>query len=137
MSTEPVSPWRLDTNDRYRETVNTIMSLSTAALLLPVFLAREFLGVNEDSPLKDVFTSTVYWSWGLLGFSIFSGVAFGFLSAKWARLAWGQPVGIVGINASEKFIERALELFFWGTVLGFASGLVLTIRFFTAYTAIP
>ena len=34
MKSEPLCPWRLDTNDRYRETVTTIMGLSTAALLL-------------------------------------------------------------------------------------------------------
>ena len=61
---EPQYPWRLDTNDRYRETVTTAMSLSTAALLLPVFLAREFLGIKSDVALKNVFTCAVYWSWG-------------------------------------------------------------------------
>lgn len=100
MTTEPKYPWRLDTNDRYRETVTTILGLSTAALLLPVFLAREFLGIKGDVALKNVFTSAIYWSWGLFGFSIFSAVVFCFLSARWARLAWGQPVGVFGINVS-------------------------------------
>jgi hypothetical protein len=135
MPSEPKYPWRLDTNDRYRETVTTIMGLSTAALLLPVFLAREFLGIKVDVALKNVFTCAVYWSWGLLGFSIFSGVVFCFLSAKWARLAWGEPVGVFGIDASDLFIEWALMVFFWSTALGFLAGLGLTVQFFVSYAS--
>jgi hypothetical protein len=134
MGTEPKHPWRLDTNDRYRETVTTIMGLSTAALLLPVFLAREFLGIDAKVPLKDVVSGALYWSWGLFGFSIFSAIAFCFFSAKWARLAWDQPVGLFGIGVSDSFIERGLELF-WCTALAFLEGLALSVYFFAVFGA--
>jgi hypothetical protein len=98
-------------------------------------MAREFLGIKGDVALKTVFTGAVYWSWGLLGLSIFSGVAFCFLSAKWARLAWGEPVSVLAVNASDLFIEGALMVFFWCTALGFLAGLALTLQFFVSYAS--
>lgn len=133
MSSEPLHPWRLDTNDRYRETVRTVMGLSTASLLLPVFLARNFLGVPEATPLKHVFSSAAYWSWGLFGASILSGIFFSFFSAKWVRTAWGKPVSVLCRDVSETCIEIALEWFFWLTMLPFLAGLVFSIAFFVQY----
>ena len=43
---EPRYPWRLDTNDRYREVVRTIISLSTASLAVPVFFLRNILSIT-------------------------------------------------------------------------------------------
>ncbi|MBI4191101.1 MAG: hypothetical protein HY525_11260 [Betaproteobacteria bacterium] len=137
MSAEPKHPWRLVTNDRYRDVVRTVMGLSTASLLLPVFFAREFLGIESKMPLNTVFGAGVYWSWALLGLSVFAGVLFHFLSAKWVRLAWDQPVGIFGIPASENFIERAMDVCFWATALAFLVGLGLIVRFFVTYAAHP
>jgi hypothetical protein len=77
---KPKYPWRLDTNERYREVVRTLMGLSTAVLLLPVFFAREFLGLEPRVPLNVVLTGSVYWSWAFLGFAVFAGVVFHFLS---------------------------------------------------------
>lgn len=100
MSSDPKFPWRIDTNDRYRELVSAILNLSTAALLLPVFLARNFLGVPEQTPLKDTFTCTAYWGWGCLAVSILACIVFYFFSAKWARLAWEKPVRVASIPVS-------------------------------------
>lgn len=94
MDDKPKHPWRLATNERYRDVIKTLMTLSTASLLLPVFFAREFLGINGNIPLKSVVGCPVYLSWILLGIAIFSGIAFHFLSAKWVRLAWGQEAGV-------------------------------------------
>ncbi len=137
MDTGPKYPWRLATNERYREVIRTLMGLSTASLLLPVFFAREFLGIKSTTPLKDVFGVGVYWSWGLLVFAVLAGVIFHFLSAKWVRLAWGQPAGIFTIGVSENFIERAMEVCFWATTLAFLLGLALIVRFFVTYEAHP
>ena len=63
MDRKAEQPWRLDTNERYREVVRLIVGLSSAALLLPVFLAREFLGIAATKPLKEVFSGLVYVSW--------------------------------------------------------------------------
>lgn len=133
MDDKPKYPWRLATNERYREVVKTLMTLSTASLLLPVFFAREFLGVDAKTPLKDIAGWQVYWSWGLLGFSIFAGIAFHYLSAKWARMAWGEEAGFLGVPASERFVERALEFFFWGAVVSFMTGLVFILAFLFGY----
>lgn len=133
VSTVPKYPWRLDTNDRYRELVSAILSLSTAALLLPVFFAREFLGVPEAKTLTGVFSYEVYVAWGLLGIAVFSCICFFFFSAKWARLAWEQPVELIKIPISESFVERALEVFFWFAIIGFLGGVASTILFWVRY----
>ena len=111
------------------------MGLSTASLLLPVFFAREFLGVGKDTPLKDVFGCSIYWSWALSGLVIFSGIVFHFLSAKWARLAWGQKAGILGVDVSKNTVEGTMNVFFWVAVLAFMVGLALVIGFFVTYEA--
>ena len=136
MNTGPKYPWRLDTNERYREVIRTLMGLSTASLLLPVFFAREFLGIKSTTPLKDIFGTGVYWSWALLAFAVFAGVMFHFLSAKWVRLAWSQPASIFCIGVSDKFVERAMEACFWATTLAFLLGLVLIVEFFVTYKAL-
>jgi hypothetical protein len=133
MSTSPKYPWRFDTNERYREVVRLIIGLSSAALLLPVFFAREFLAIEGTKPLKDIFSCSLYWSWGLLGLAIFSGILFHFLSAKWVRLAWGQSVGVFGCDVTDTFIENALHFTFWLNSLSFMVGLALIINFFVNY----
>jgi hypothetical protein len=135
MSAEPKYPWRLDTNDRYRDVIRAVMGLSTASLLLPVFFAREFLGIDSKTALKTVFGASVYSSWVLLAVSILGGVFFHYLSAKWVRLAWEQPVGILGVSASEGCVEALMEWAFWVTNLAFAFGLALILYFFVTYAA--
>jgi hypothetical protein len=130
---EPKYPWRLDTNDRYREVVRILMGLSTASLLLPVFLARELLGLQPTKPLTSVLGSGLYWAWGLLAFAIFAGVVFHILSAKWVRMAWGQSAGFFGVALSENIVERAMEWSFWLTTLSFLAGLLLTVTLFAGY----
>jgi hypothetical protein len=113
------------------------MTLSTASLLLPVFFARQFLGVEEKIPLKDVVGWPVYWSWAFLGLAIFSGIAFHFLSAKWVRLAWGQDASVWGISVNERFVERSLDLFFWATTLTFMLGFSFVLAFLFGYGSRP
>jgi hypothetical protein len=111
------------------------MSLSTASLLLPVFLARDFLAIDEKTALRAVFTWSVYASWLLFGASIFAGIVFHYFSAKWIRQAWGQEVGFFGSRLSDESVEKVLERSFWLTVLGFVGGVVLTLAFFNSYAA--
>jgi TRAP-type C4-dicarboxylate transport system permease small subunit len=113
------------------------MGLATAALLLPVFLAREFLGVEVKTALKDVLSSSAYWSWGFLLLALFSGVVYHYLSAKWVRLAWDQSASAFGIKLSDSSAGRALEVSFWTTVLAFFGGLVLILVFFASYVPHP
>ena len=123
MDDKPKYPWRLATNERYRDVVKNIMTLSTAALLLPVFLIKEYFGV-QGKALREVADWPMWASWSLLGVSIFAGILFHYLSAKWVRLAWGRPAGILTIGVSETFIERALDVTFWATMLCFLVGLM-------------
>jgi hypothetical protein len=114
-----------------------LMTLSTASLLLPVFFAREFLGVESKVALKNVVGWQVYCSWLLLGSAIFSGIAFHFLSAKWIRLAWGQDAGICGIPVSEPFVEYALDFLFWATTITFMLGFAFVLAFLFGYGNLP
>ena len=47
----PEFPWRLDTNDRYRDVVKGVMGLSTASLVLPIIFLRDAIRVPLDRPL--------------------------------------------------------------------------------------
>ena len=110
------------------------MGLSTASLFLPVFLAREYLGIEKGIPLKTVLGSSFFsWSWSLFGLAIFFGIVFHFLSAKWIRLAWGQKAGILGFDVSEQCVENSLEVFFWATVSTFIGGHALIFGFFLGH----
>lgn len=128
-------PWRIDTNDRYRELVALLIGLSTAALLLPVFFVREFLRNADGRPLIEILPSTTYWSWILLGIAILSGIVFNFFSAKWVRLAWEQPVTVLWCSASEKIVERVLEWSLWLCILGFLGGVALTLLSLVSHAA--
>ena len=123
MEEKPKFPWRLATNERYRDVVKSIMTLSTASLLLPVFLMKEYFGV-QGKALREVADWPMWTSWGLLGFSIFTGILFHFRSAKWVRRAWGQPAAVLTFAASETFVERALDATFWLTMVCFLAGLM-------------
>ena len=134
MTEEIKEPWKRDTNNKYSEVVKTILGLSTASLLLPFFLAREFLGVEKDIPLIHVLGCSIYWAWGLLATSILASIFFIYLSAKWLRIAWGKEAGILwSKNTSESTVETLMEISFWGCVLLFAFGLFLTVLFFVTY----
>jgi len=127
-------PWKLDTNSKYTDVVKTIMGLSTASLLLPVFMARNFLVIDKSIPLTEVFTCSIYWAWVFFGISILAGIYFQYLSAKWVRVAWGKEAGIFwSKNTNENTIERCMELSFWLCILMFVFGLVLTLIYFVGY----
>jgi hypothetical protein len=125
VSEQPLYPWRIDTNDRYRELVSLLVGLSTAALLLPAFVIREYLGIPANVPMQEALPCTAYLAWIALGTAIVAGIAFHFFSAKWARLAWGKPVSVLACPVSEKFVERSLECSLWLCVGGFISGVTL------------
>jgi len=134
MTEEMKEPWKRDTNSKYSEVVKTIMGLSTASLLLPVFMARDFLGIEAKTPLSKVLGCSVYWAWGLLAISILASIFFLYLSAKWVRIAWGKEAGIFwSKSTSESTVETLMEVSFWVSILLFGAGLFLTILFFVKY----
>lgn len=133
MDDKPKFPWRLATNERYRDVVKHLMTLATASLLLPGFFAKEFLGPGNKELIKPVMGWPIFWSWGFLGLAIFSGIVFHYLSAKWVRLAWGQATDVLGIPVSDSFIEGALHLCFWTTAVAFLAGLLFALAFLFGY----
>jgi uncharacterized membrane protein len=134
MDSKLKEPWKLDTNGKYVDVVKTILGLSTASLLLPVFMARNFLVIDASKPLTEVFTCSIYWAWFLFGISILAGVFFQYLSAKWVRTAWGKEAGIFWSKSTkESTIERCMEFSLWLCVLMFILGLVLTLVYFISY----
>ena len=134
MTEQIKEPWKLDTNSKYSEVVKSVMSLSTATLLLPVFMARKFLGIASTKPLIDILGCSVYWAWGLLATSILASIFYQYLSAKWVRIAWGKEAGIFWSKSTqESTVENLMEISFWLCVLLFCVGLFLTIYFFANY----
>lgn len=129
----PEHPWRLDTNARFREVIRMIFGLSTATILLPVFFAREFLSIPQTVALKDVYSSAIYWSWGLLSLSIIFGILFHYFSAKWIRLAWNKTAKLLFIEVNDSTVEILLDLTFWGCILTFVSGIAALINFIVCY----
>ncbi|MFN4289975.1 MAG: hypothetical protein ACK4E7_03740 [Permianibacter sp.] len=114
-----------------------LIGLATAALILPVFFAREYFGVDESVALNQVLPASTYFSWASLGCSIISGVIFHFFSAKWVRLAWEQPVEFAGKALTEHAVERILEWTLWLCILGFMLGVALTVFFLSSYVPKP
>jgi hypothetical protein len=130
----PKHPWRLDSNERYREVIKMITNLSTACLLLPIFFARDFLSISKDVPLKEVFTCSIYWSWAFFIINIILGVLFHYISAKWIRLAWDQPVKLFFRERGDKTIEGILDKIFWGIILSFFAGIAALLYFVVKFT---
>jgi hypothetical protein len=120
----PKEPWKIEVNDRYQKVVGTIISLATAALVLPVLFLRQILGIAEKKPLIDHLNCSVYLSWGFLGAAILFGLCFYYGSAKWVKSAWGQRVAI----SPSKF-ERALDFMFWAMAIAFLIGISFLVLF--------
>jgi len=134
MSTVPKEPWKLDTNAKYGDVVKTVMGLATASLLLPVFLARDFLGIGGETPLSEVFTYSIYAAWIFLASSLFTGIMFQYLSAKWVRIAWGREAGIFfSSSTSEATVELWMEISFWACAVAFGLGVALTLVYFVNF----
>jgi hypothetical protein len=117
--------WMVDVNQRYQKVVDLLISLSTAALVLPPLFLQQFLGVQTE-PLA-LFMDK--WAWGSLasfGLAILLGIAFHWLSAKWIKRAWGQPTVL-----SQRALERCLDITLVGACLAFVAGLSAFVVFAT------
>ncbi|HEY1207664.1 MAG: hypothetical protein ABSF57_11700 [Acidobacteriaceae bacterium] len=125
MADEPVDKWRIETNDRYNKIVNSVISLATGALVLPVLFLRQFLGIPTDRALKPLLTCAAYASWFCLGGSVLIGLLYSWLSVKWVKIAWGQKTA-----NPQRCIERVLDVLFVLMMLLFLAGIAESIRFF-------
>jgi hypothetical protein len=137
MSIEPTHPWRLATNERYLEVVRTLIGLSTGSLVIPVFFLRDVLGVGQSASLLSALDAFAFASWACLVVAIFSGIAFHYFSAKWVRIAWGQPAGLFRKDISEKTVECVMDWTFCITAGGFVFGVGFLVAFFANHVPAP
>ncbi len=125
MPDEPVHKWRIETNDRYNKIVSSVISLATAALIVPALLLREFLGVPKEKALVPFLTCAAYTAWVCLLLSILLGLFYSWVSVKWVKFAWGQTISV-----SERVLECALNVLFVLMGLLFLVGVAATVWFF-------
>ena len=80
--------WQLDVNDRYARGVGVVLSLSSAALILPIFFLKDIVNITSTQSFANVLSYWTYLGWFMLSVSIVSGIIYYFCSAKWVKLAW-------------------------------------------------
>src|SRR5260370_18562734 len=93
----PLYPWRLDTNNRYKDAVKVVMDLATASLVIPIFFLRDVLRIPKEQPLLHALNYKAYCSWACFVLTIILGFIFYYASAKWVRLAWGRKASLFTI----------------------------------------
>ena len=130
----PRDPWRLDTNNRYRDAVKVAMDLSTASLVIPIFFLRDIPKIPREQPLYQVLTCKIYWAWTCLGLALLLGFVFYYASAKWVRLAWGKEAGFFGVRTTDWVVERVLDVSFGGAIIAFVLGVGLILWFVVAFS---
>ena len=86
-------------NANHQEVIKTLMSLTTASLVLPFLFIRNFLGVPEGERIAKYPPRSAYWFWGLLFLSLLCDMVFFYASAKFIKVVSG------GTEALPKFIK--------------------------------
>jgi hypothetical protein len=115
----PQDGWKLVVNTNYQEVMKTLMSLTTASLVLPFLFIRNFLGVPEGKRLADYLPRSAYWFWGLMFLSLLCDMVFFWASAKFVKVVSG------GAEAwSENFFEGLRDAVIKGASLSFVAALV-------------
>ena len=141
--TSPELPWIIDLNQQYQKVISLVISLSTGALILPVFFLRQFLAVKENKSIIDYVSEPsllcmglVYWSWILLSLAIASGILFNYVSATRLKEAWGRSDNTLFFKQikGEKTVQKWLFIFFDLCVICFLGGLLAFVVF--SYKAI-
>ena len=131
--------WMLDVNDRYQKAVGVVTSLSTAALVLPIVFLRNIIGIDNTQSIADVINGLVYFSWSMLGISIFSGIIYYYCSAKWVKLAWGKKADFFGKKTilcnkiDIQYVEKYLDRSYFFMMFGFYTGLSSILLFIITY----
>lgn len=115
--------WRKDVNAYYQKVIDLLISLATGALILPPIFLQTYLGVKEE-PLLIFLDGWAFASTGSFVFTIGSGIAYHYASAKWLKRAWGQQTLL-----SARAIERWMDWMFWAAVAGFLGGIICFLEF--------
>jgi hypothetical protein len=127
--------WKLDVNDRYQKAVGVVTSLSTAALVLPIFFVKDVAKLNGVQSIAGALSSWwVYVGWPLLAISVLSGIIYFFCSAKWVKLAWEKEADIFGRKVSDEFVEMMLDGSYFLMMAGFVTGFVCILAFIVNFS---
>lgn len=130
-----LNKWKLDVNDRYQKAVGVVTSLSTAALVLPIFFVKDVAKLNGVQSIAGALSSWwVYVGWALLAISVLSGIIYFFCSAKWVKLAWEKEADIFGIKVSDEFVEMMLDGSYFLMMAGFVTGFVCILVFIVNFS---
>ncbi len=116
--------WRIEVNDRYREIVDILIGLASAALILPAIFLRTFLGIEETDPVLKYLDWRAFSSLAAFGLVVAIGLVFHYTSVKWVKATWGQP-----LKVSNKTLETTLDWCFWLAVIAFGAGILLFLWF--------
>ena len=127
--------FKLDVNDRYQKGVALVTSLSTASLILPILFLKDIVNVTGNQTVADALTSDVYLGWKMLAASIFLGVLYYFLSAKWVKLAWGKSTDIFWVPVSEGVVEYLLDTSYLIMMICFGGGMYYILSFVVEYSS--
>jgi hypothetical protein len=121
--------WKLDVNDRYQKAVNTVISLSTAALGIPFVFLKD---IHES--ILHVLTTSAYVGTGCLALSILTAVVYYFFSAKWVKLALIGKADFFGIKfKKQKPVEVILDFSYFFMMIGFLVGVSFMFYFMATY----
>jgi hypothetical protein len=115
----------IDVNSRDQKVVDIVMSLATAALVLPALFLKTYLGV-QDEPLAIFLEWPVYVAWSLLFISLCLGLTFHYLSTKWVLLAWKREISI-----SRTRLDLLMGWVFWTAMVTFCAGLAFLMEVVT------
>jgi hypothetical protein len=107
--------WKLVVDRNYQDVMNTLMSLTTASLVVPFLLIKNFLAVPKDQPLSKYLPCAAYWFWAFMFASLVCDAVFFYASAKFIKVVSGGP----GAD-----LEPVRDGAIWGASLFFAAGLV-------------
>ena len=126
--------WQLDVNDRYARGVGVVLSLSSAALILPIFFLKDIVNITSTQSFANVLSNWTYLGWFMLSVSIVSGIIYYFCSAKWVKLAWDKEADIFSIPVGKPRVELYLNISYFLMMSGFIIGLGAMIIYMMTFT---
>ena len=119
MPSPDLNNWKLVVDRNYQDVMTTLMSLTTASLVVPFVLIKNFLAAQKNQPLSKSLPSAAYWFWALMFASLVWDAVFFYASAKFIKVVSS------GLDGSrEGFLESVRDAAIWGASLFFAAGLV-------------
>lgn len=125
---QKIQEWKSKANAEYQKVIGSIISLSTATLVLPTLFLKDFIGLAAGESLRSELTWSVIVAWALLLIAIACCLVYYYASAKWLKQAYGGSV-----KWSEHTIERCLDITFWAAGLTFIGGLLFLLVFMVTY----